>query len=390
MHVRDKRKRRLALLLNFALYLFALPFRLLRLLPVVAPDEPRSFLIVRLEKLGDLILSTPVYRSLKERFPNAHIAVLCGPWGAGVLANNPFVDSIMTLDCPWWSSVCKDARSAVIFLRELFSTIRSIRLRRFDVFIDLRGDTRHIFLFGWLTGIPLRISNTRSGGGFLLTDPVPYTPGRHEIELSYNLLRRFEPIAKYHKTQVRSCYEDFSSAQRKVGSVDGQPFAVVFNGGASPLRRLSIPKTAELCSSLYRQFGLQTFYVGDGYDFHLGEEVERFIGDRPSYFHNICGLVNLMELRELICKANVFIGTDSSVAQLSASTDVASVSLFGPVDPCQSRPIGPNKIAIHHKYPCCPCLQERCAISRSGDSARCMDDISVDEIIGGIRQLVNP
>jgi lipopolysaccharide heptosyltransferase II len=393
MHVRSRKKRIFAWFLNIFLYLSSFSFRLFNLFKAPLPiNNPSSFLIVRLDHIGDVILSTPIYHSLKERFPNARITVLCGSWAADLLSNNPFVDSIIILDCPWWASIRSDAGSGKGFLRQLYKTISNIRTTQYDVFIDLRGDIRHIFLFGWLPNIPVRISYTRSGGGFLLTHPHQHENGHHEIARNYNLLSSFEPLRKYWKTEVYTKNDHHLTLQTKIGkalNINQEPFAVIFNGGRSKLRRLSRQKIAEICRMLHQNYSLKCCYVGDQNDYPDGDETKSLLGADAKGFNNLCGLINFMELKDLISCAKLFIGTDSSVLHLSASTDTPSIALYGPLPAKETMPIGDSKRVVYHQYSCSPCLQEVCTITESKNISQCMADISVEEIMRNVSELLN-
>ena len=392
MQVRSVKKRLFAWLLNTALYALTLPFRLFNTPKSTNIGNPDSFLIARLDHIGDVILSTPLYHSIKERYPNAKISVLCGSWAKEILSNNPYVDSLIDIDCPWWSYIRSDAGKTGSFTKKLCKTIREICHRRFDVFVDLRGDIRHIFLFGWIPRIPVRISYTRSGGTFLLTNAFNHEDGKHEIERNYKLFRSFEPIKRYWKTEIYTKPNITNALKNNIGfsvNLETDDFAVIFNGGRSRLRRLSNEKVAYLCNILIRDHSLKCFYVGDRDDFKDGEKIGRSIDLHDRSFLNLCDKLTLSEVRDLIKSSRIFIGSDSSVLQLSASTNTPSISLFGPVNPDQAMPIGVNKKVIYHPYPCSPCLQDTCIVTGSKCVAQCMEDITVEEVIQNVEDLLS-
>ena len=88
MQVHSVKKRLCAWFLNAALFALTLPFKSFNDLKSKNIENPDSFLIARLDHIGDVILSTPVYHSIKERFPKAKISVLCGSWAKEILENN--------------------------------------------------------------------------------------------------------------------------------------------------------------------------------------------------------------------------------------------------------------------------------------------------------------
>jgi len=391
MQVRSRKKRILAWVLNIVLYLVTLPFRLFSLSISINRKEPASFLIARLDHIGDVILSTPIYHSLKDRFPNAKITVLCGSWAAEVLEENPYIDSLIIIDCPWWTSIRNGDRHNRSFISQLYRVVQDILAAKFDVFLDLRGDIRHIYLFGYMTGIPIRISYTRSGGAFLLTHPYPYQDGMHEIGRNYKLLSKFEPLNKYWKTEIYTRADNLYVLQEKLRNqlnLENDSYAVIFNGGRSKLRRLSSGKISEICNILSQDYFLKCCYVGHQDDFEDGEKIKKNSNLSDMKFINLCGVLTLSEVRDLIAFSKLFIGTDSSVCHLSASTDTPSISLFGPLNPEQVMPIGTKNKVIYHKYPCSPCLQDICVVTKSKDIAKCMDDISAEEIIQKVGELI--
>lgn len=383
MQVRSRKKRFFAWILNIILYIVTFPFRLIGYPGQSISKVPLSILIARLDHIGDVILSTPIYHSLKDKFPDTSITVLCGSWSAEILRENPYVDSIMVIDCPWWSSIRSDGDKPIDFIKKIYETIRAVKCRKFDVFIDLRGDIRHIFFFGWLTGIPRRISYTRSGGHFLLSDPHLYEEGIHEIDRNYRLLSAFGPLNKFFKPEIYPDTKAISNLKEKLIQkidVGKDKYIVVFNGGRSNLRRLRNQKVAAVCDALIGEYAVKCCYVGGKTDYESGEEVKMLIRSDASSFFNLCGHLDLTEVKYLIDSAMLFIGTDSSVSQLSASSDTSSISLFGPVHPNQAAPIGDNKKVIYHPYPCSPCLQDICIITKSTERSECMESISSEEI----------
>jgi ADP-heptose:LPS heptosyltransferase len=120
--------------------------------------------------------------------------------------------------------------------------------------------------------------------------------------------------------------------------------------------------------------------VGDQSDAEMAERL-RLKVKQESDLINLCGKISLCEVKMLIDKARLFIGSDSSINHIASATNTPSISLFGPMTPSQVQQIGENKLHIYHKYPCSPCLQKKCVITNSFFEAQCMQDITVHEIL---------
>lgn len=377
MHVLDKKKRFYAYVLNLGLFIITFPFRFLRKKRAADLESPK-ILISRPDHIGDVLLSTPVYHSLKEKFPKSKIILVCGSWSKTVVGGNPFIDEVWTIDCPWWTGIRKDGASQKeSFYKSYRNLLSKIRQQNFDIFIELRGDVRHTFLFGWVPNIPIRIANDRSGAGFLLTHSVPFNFQLHEIEKNYALLEMFEPINKYQKTEF---YTEDSDAVILGAYAIKERYAVVFNGGRSPLRRLGEFQMVDLIRGLKEKFGLQCIMVGSKEDAESASRIDKII-NQENTFLNLCGLLPLPAVRELIKKAVLFVGNDSSISHVAASTFTPSISLYGPMLPDQVNPLGEEKKVVYHKYPCSPCLQTKCLVTGSFSKAQCILEIKVEEIL---------
>ena len=161
--IANRKKAFVAFIVDGILRIVTLPIRLMMRRSGL-PKENINILVARLDHIGDVILSTPIYHSLKERYPGSRLTVLCASWSRAVLEHNPYLDEIVTIDCPWWGRIRSDSHRRSNFIVSYFRTFKHIKSRKFNVFIDLRGDLRQIFLFGWCTAIPIRISQARSGG----------------------------------------------------------------------------------------------------------------------------------------------------------------------------------------------------------------------------------
>src|SRR5688572_19846648 len=128
-------------------------------------------------------MSLPALQALRERFPNARIAILARPWVADVYARESFANEVIPYTAArGWKDLGAKWRVA-----------RDLRSRRFDAAILLPNAFEAAALV-WLAGIPRRIGYARDGRGFLLTDAIDVPQRgeipRHERFYYLELLRR--------------------------------------------------------------------------------------------------------------------------------------------------------------------------------------------------------
>ena len=168
----------------------------------LTPTLNRSFnriLVTRTDRLGDLVLSTPVFEALRRRFPGAHLACLAFLENRPVVEGNPHLNEVLLYDKlgserSWWGNLR--------FARRLAE-------KRFEVVIHLHPTNRMHWL-GWLAGIPVRIGY-RKKNAWALTHSIEDKKSegtRHESEYNFDLLKSLgvEPpprLAPYFPLQTK-------------------------------------------------------------------------------------------------------------------------------------------------------------------------------------------
>ena len=97
-------------------------------------NEPK-ILVVRLSSLGDIVLSSPVYKNLKAKWPSSHISLLVKPQFAQVLAGHPDIDEIMVAKKGLWANIRQVRAGHFTHYLDLHSNLKSIKLNLFMVSI---------------------------------------------------------------------------------------------------------------------------------------------------------------------------------------------------------------------------------------------------------------
>ena len=168
-----------------------LPCRLLRRwFRQYDPRDIKKILILRMDGLGDLVISTAALREIRKGFPEAEITLAISPWSQGIAPCIPFHDHLIVHDSFAFGIFRGERR---INLGQEWAFIRRLREGRFDLGIDLRGDILSIIPL-FLSGIRFRFGRDRWGGGFLLTHPVSTDRSKdvHEKDKTLALLDALE------------------------------------------------------------------------------------------------------------------------------------------------------------------------------------------------------
>ena len=129
--------------------------------------EVREVLVLRLDRMGDVLMSLPALARLRAALPRARIRLAVGRWSEEVARAAP-VDEVLVWSAPWAARAGESADS----LRGLWGRARALRRVGLDLGIDLQGDLRSALLLA-LAGARRRVGYANTGGAYLLTDVVP-------------------------------------------------------------------------------------------------------------------------------------------------------------------------------------------------------------------------
>jgi len=163
------------------LNLVAFPLRLgRRHYPQVHTKAPR-ILVIRRNRLGDMIYTLPLVHALRTQFPQAHLAVACDPPGAPIARACAVVDNVVVLASGWnpWQAALKN----------------SARLQDYDWVIAVKGGfDRRLAVLTRLTNAAVRIGFEDSSSSSFYTDPVPLPDRPHEEHQIETVLRLLAPL----------------------------------------------------------------------------------------------------------------------------------------------------------------------------------------------------
>jgi len=157
----------------------------------------RKILLLRQDRIGDVILTSSVFGILKKSFPNAQIDIIVSAGKRSLIEENPFIHQIIEQKENWfdykadvprvWRAVCA---LQTLFSSEFWRLAAELRRRRYDVAIDFIGKRRNILL-SFLAGITYRIGNYVWGGSFLLTNRIPL---EYNVHYTQQMLSCLAPL----------------------------------------------------------------------------------------------------------------------------------------------------------------------------------------------------
>jgi len=354
--------------------LFGLP-RLLRKSGRIPPEDVRDILVIRTAYIGDVVMTLPILKPLRELYPRARIAFLTASGAVDVLKGNPFVDEVIAYDPPWFYPSSTSAWPEFI---------NRMRRRTFDLVIETRADIREILLLAWPLKANYRVSYDVGGGGYLLTHCVPYPGLRHKVEYHLDLVRYLGYrgrdlewgiyLSPEERQRVREIME-------RKGT--GQPFIAVHPGGRLPLKRWPARHYAAVCGKLTEKYGMPVVVFGSENERPIVEEMISAMKQRPV---DLAGEVSLREMAGILSHASVFLCNDSGPMHIAAAMKTPIVAVFGPSKSVETGPFGGEHRVVEKAFPCRPtCDESSCRFERYN---ACMEDVSPEDVFRAADDLI--
>ncbi|MBS0309327.1 MAG: glycosyltransferase family 9 protein [Proteobacteria bacterium] len=352
-------------------------------LPPFDQTPPRRILLVCTQRIGDVLLATPLARSLKQTWPQAELHFLVFKGTEGVLAGNPDIDRVIAY--PHRS----DWRGKLAQLRELW--------RRYDLALGTMASDR-TRLYGWV-GAKFRVGfvNEWEKGKTLLLDRWRNFDDLHLHTVALNLqLAELLGVAPCYQVVPPSLNDEQRIGLRnKLAALGDQPYAVLHPSPKFAYKMWRQEGWVELARWLVQQ-GVQVVLTG-GPDQDEREYVAVIAAQTNSL--NLAGQLSLAETAELLSDAKLFVGPDTAVTHIAAAVGTPTIALFGPSNPVKwgpwpkdwQRADSPwqwrgsgrhgNVMLIQGPGDCVPCRMEGCD-RHVGSRSDCLQRIGNDEVIG--------
>jgi lipopolysaccharide heptosyltransferase II len=331
----------------------------------------KRILISRMKFIGDVVLTTPVIRSLRNAFPDAYIAYMADAQAVTLLEQNPCLNEIIPFDFsrPTW---CEQPRVAALLLR-----------RRFDLAIDLFGNPRSALLT-FLTGARTRVGLDRPGRGRLFTvrvrdEAVPKTA----IDFHMQFLKALGIPQTSERTEIFLTEEERADARRILtGVVDNTGPVVCLHPGATwPAKRWLPERFAEVAQAVRQRFKASVVLTAGPNDQDVIAKVREVSGAEIPVFEGL----PLRKLAALLSQSSVCLANDSGPMHIAAAVGTPTIGIFGPGEEniWFPYPSGEGHHALRHDVPCHPCHLDYCPRTGS-EYMECMTGLEVSTVVAAI------
>jgi len=321
----------------------------------------RNVLAVRLDAIGDVLMTTPALRALKRARRGRRITLLTSAAGAELAPLIPEIDDVIAYPAPWMKASGRRPRADID--RTLIERLRAGGFDGAVIFTVYSQSPWAAAMLCHLADIPRRLAHCRENPYHLLTDwvpePEPQSLVRHEVRRQLDLVAHIGAVTDDARLSLALPAEAHMQAQV---FLDGSrldpraPWAVIHPGASAPSRRYPAEAYAHTARILARRYGWQIVFTGSAGEIALVEHIRALMG-APS--HSAAGRLDLPALCALIDAAPVLIANNTGPAHIAAALGTPVVDLYALTN-LQHMPWMAESRVLYHDVPCKHCYKSIC------------------------------
>ena len=337
--------------------------------------HPKNLLIVRTDRIGDVVLSLPIAGLVKKKYPDCRITFLLRSYTKALAANNPYVDEILTL---------KESGGIILF----WENIKQIKEKKFDSAIIVYPTFKSALII-FLSQLKFRIGTGYRWYSILFNEKLfehrKYA-GKHELEFNIQLLQKFginenintenvefnlapEPLAEKNVEKTLSAFE----VKKNV------PIIIFHPGSGGSAIDLPVDKLKELVNMSVSQLVAEIWITGSEDESELCERIASGTAAK-----NFAGKFDLQELIALINKSDIFVSNSTGPLHIAAALGKYTIGFYPKILACSPQRWGPytsKKVVFLPQIECRDCTREQC------ERLSCMSSINIEEVFNSISKI---
>jgi ADP-heptose:LPS heptosyltransferase len=369
LQIYERRERALVGVADTALRVIAPVARVLRRRVVV---QPRRILLLRIERIGDLLMTLDAIADVVAAAPDAEVDLVVGSWNTEIAKAIPGIHRVESLDAAW---LARNGTGRA--MGSLLARARQWRGRHYDLAINFEPDIRsHLLLAA--TGAARLAGFGSGGGGPLLDVALPFDQRRHTSENGRRLVAAVLDVPPRSRP-LRLELPDTAKARavELLGSA-GSLLGVHASGGRE-IKQWPPERFGDVASRLAQERGATIVLTGTAEDRPLVDAVRRSLSGGQVI--DVAGRVDLMTLAAILERVDLYITGDTGPMHLAAAVGTPVVAILGPSDPRRYAPTEPHHRIVRIDLPCSPCNRIRLPPARCvGHTPDCLAGIDADRV----------
>jgi ADP-heptose:LPS heptosyltransferase len=340
-----------------------------------ANNAPQRILLLRLERIGDLVMTLEAIRDVRALAPTAEIDLVVGSWNAPLASAIPSIDRVETLDARW---LAREGEG--LGMTGLLRAARRWRRRGYDLAINFEPDIRSNLVVaamgsartaGWASG----------GGGPVLDIALDHDPTSHTAANARRLVQsvfgRTPPELARPLLSIPETATTAAAARLRPGA--GRPLVGVHVSGGRAIKQWPPERFADVAARLADARNAAIVATGAPGDRALVSGLQTALA--PRLVIDAVTDDGLLVSAAILARLDVLVTGDTGPMHLAAAVGTPVVAVFGPSDPVRYATRGPADRVVRIDLPCSPCNRirrppERCV----GHTPDCLAGVSSDAV----------
>jgi lipopolysaccharide heptosyltransferase II len=320
-----------------------------------------NVLAVRLDALGDVLMTGPALRAVKESAPGRRVTLLTSPAGAEAARLLPGLDEVIVYEAPWMKATPRrlDSRAET----EMLARLRAAHFDAAVIFTVYTQNPLPAALLCQLAEIPRRLAHCRENPYQLLTHWVPEREPdqllRHEVQRQLDLVAEVGCFTNDARLAIHVPARALRWARRMLrilGLPENGRWALAHPGASASSRRYPPERFASAASQLAREHDCPVLLTGGPGDREVVDEVRgAILGESQA----VVGNISVAQLAALLRLAPVVITNNTGPAHLAAAVGTPVVDLYALTNP-QHTPWGVRCRVLNRDVPCKNCYKSVC------------------------------
>ncbi len=330
--------------------------------------SPKKILIVRTDRIGDVVLSLPMAELIKKIYPDSYVAYFIRNYTSPLIDRHPFIDEVV---------IAEESDGEILFGKNL----KKINAKKFDTCVVV-NPTLKISLMMFLAGVTNRVGTGYRWYSFLFNKKVfehRKHAEKHELEYNVNLLNKIGISSKDISNDIKFHLQIDEVSSSRINSIliengmkPGNKIVIFHPGSGGSSVDLPKDKLIELTRRINNLNNVTIIVTGSKSESGLCKEFE--ISESVI---NLSGQLDLSLLKSMINKADLFISNSTGPMHIAAALGVHVIGFFPKILSCSQKRWGPyteKKSIFIPTIDCSNCTREQC------EKLDCMNSIDIGKV----------
>ena len=347
----------------------------------------RNVLCIRLDNLGDVLMTVPAIRALRHGRADRRITLLASPGAADVASMVPEIDATIAYEAPWMKASTNDDHLHDLAMRE---TLAAGHFDAAVIFTVYSQSPLPAAMLCRLAGIPLCLAHCRENPYRLLSDWIRETEPaqwvRHEVERQLDLvvpLGASRAPSPPHLNVPAEARERVEKRLRSHGVASDEHLVVVHPGASAPSRRYPVGRFAAAVEDLVARRKCRVVVTGSAAEADIVDALCEDVS-QPALVWGWAGTMDVREFAALIERADLLISNNTGPVHIASSLGTPVVDLYALTNP-QHGPWSVPHRTLFHDVPCRFCYRSVCPEGHH----RCLLGVSAEEVVAAACELLD-